>query len=236
MERLVHFIDLGLISYKEAFEIQTLEQKKLINRKLDVRDGKLIVEKGIINKLLFCEHLPVYTLGRSGSMDNLLFNEIDLRKKNIEFHKTNRGGDITFHGHGQIVGYPIFDLDIFFHDVHKYVRLLEEAIIKTLNYFGIYSSRIDGLTGVWIKGNESEKDRRICAIGVHMSRWVTLHGFAFNVNTDLDFFKGIIPCGISDNNKEVTSMKEELGVEIDLVLVKEKLKKSLEEVFDFKYV
>jgi len=235
MLRIVEYIDLGKISYQDAFEIQKEAQQELVKRKIAIRDGIQSKDVELINKLFFCEHNPVYTLGKSGSIENLLLNESQLEDGGIEFYKTNRGGDITYHGPGQIVGYPIFDLDIFFHDVHKYVRLIEEVIIKTLNKFSIDSCRIDGLTGVWIKGDNGASDRKICAIGVHISRWITLHGFALNVNTDLNYFNGIVPCGIDDKDKEVTSIQQEIGKKVSLDDVKQELLKSFKEVFDVEY-
>lgn len=222
---------MGIISYQKALKHQVEVQKELISRKLMIRDSLNLEEMELVHSLFFCEHKPVYTLGRSGSVDNLLFNEEQLSSKDIAFYKTNRGGDITYHGPGQLVGYPVFDLDDFYHDVHRYVRDIEEVIIKTIGEFGIKSQRIEGLTGVWIKGNNGKADRKICAIGVHISRWVTLHGFALNINTDLEYFNGIVPCGISDTSKEVTSMQMELGKRIEFDDVKRSLLKNLSEVF-----
>lgn len=233
----VNFEDLGYISYSDALERQVYLRNRLVDRKLNIRKG-IIEEKetDLIHSLLFCQHKPVYTLGKSGSLSHLLLNEKELALKEIEFYRTNRGGDITYHGPGQLVGYPIFDLDDFFNDVHKYVRLLEEVIIQSLLVFHIKSTRIEGLTGVWIKGSKGEKDRKICAIGIHMSRWVTLHGFALNINTELNYFSGIVPCGISNNDKDVTSMEIELKKTLDLEHVKSIVKDKFKEVFGFEYI
>jgi lipoyl(octanoyl) transferase len=176
------------------------------------------------------------TLGRSGSEDHLLFDEAGLQAKGIEFFKINRGGDITYHGPGQIVGYPIFDLDEFFTDVHRYVRYLEEAVIRTLADYGITDAyRIKEYTGVWLPQKGWLPKRKICAIGVHLSRWVTMHGFAFNVNTDLGYFRHIVPCGINDKDKDVTSLANELGHTMDEHEVKEKLRHHLAELFGFEF-
>ncbi len=229
--------DLGNIGYETALKEQYDYQQKLIRRKLNIRDGKQMAEhEELIHNLFFCEHKPVYTLGKSGSFDNLLLNEEQLAGRGIEFHKSSRGGDITYHGPGQLVGYPVFDLDEFYHDVHKFVRDIEEVIILSLKEYDIDSVRIPGLTGVWIKGEGKAKDRKICAIGIHISRWVTLHGFALNVNTDLDYFSGIIPCGIEDQNKDVTSIEKELGGKVDFEDVKKNVKQKFKEVFDLNFL
>lgn len=233
----VIFKDLKQINYKKAWDYQTkIFQKtvnqKLINRKLEI-NHQAPTEK-TQNHLLFCEHNPVFTLGKSGDEKNLLISEELLKHFNIEYYKINRGGDITFHGPGQIVGYPIFDLDYFFTDIHKYLRYIEEAIIVTLAEYNIIGSRIDGLTGVWLDVNDNLKARKIAAIGVKASRWVTMHGFALNVNTDLDYFNKIIPCGISD--KQVTSMQKELGFKVNFEEVKQKLLLNLASIFDFETI
>ena len=225
------------MAYQEAWDYQTDLFKKAIALKLQNRTHK---EKGeaidtVKHFLLFCEHPPVYTLGKSGSIDNLLMSEAELEANGVTFFKINRGGDITYHGPGQITGYPIFDLDEFFTDVHKYVRFLEEAIIRTLATYGIEGERDSGYTGVWLPEKEGKPRRKICAIGVHMSRWVTMHGFAFNINTDLNYFKNIIPCGIDEPNRDVTSLQAELGRIVDMLEVKERLKKSFAEVFEFEF-
>jgi len=186
--------------------------------------------------LLFVEHTPVYTLGKSGSMDHLLLTPEEQKILGVEFFKINRGGDITYHGPGQITGYPIFDLEEFFTDVHKYVWSIEESIIQTLKAYGLESRRIQGFTGVWIPADERNPiNRKICAIGVHMSRWVSMHGFAFNVNTDLSYFDRIVPCGIVDPDKGVTSLEKELGKKMDLTEVKLKLKDTFASVFNFEF-
>lgn len=234
----VLFKDLGRISYREAWDMQQslhneLMQRKKANRLAEENHTDL---EPLHHYLLFCEHNPVFTLGKSGSMDHLLLNEEALAEKGIEFFKINRGGDITFHGPGQIVGYPIFDLDDFFTDVHKYVRNLEEAVIRTLGEYGLEGNRIKEYTGVWLPATQVLPARKICAIGVHLSRWVTMHGFAFNVNTQLGYFHHIIPCGINDKNKAVTSLALELGKEIDIEEVKGKLRKHYADLFGFEYV
>lgn len=189
-----------------------------------------------LNQLIFCEHSHVYTLGKSGSENHLLINKSKLESESIEFFKINRGGDITYHGPGQITGYPIFDLDEFFTDVHKYVRYLEEVIIRTIAEYGLHGVRLKEYTGVWLAPEkEGEPYRKICAIGVHLSRWVTMHGFAFNVNTDLDYFDFIVPCGIDDGDKTVTSLSRELGTIIDMEEVKQKLRHHFKTLFEFEY-
>ena len=182
------------------------------------------------NHLLFVEHPNVYTLGKSGNVNHLLINEIQLEEKKATYYKINRGGDITYHGPGQLVGYPILDLDYFFSDIHKYLRLLEETIILTLDEYGIKAGRSKGETGVWLDEDNVFKARKICAMGVRCSRWVTMHGWGFNVNSNLDYFKNIIPCGIQD--KAVTSLNKELGHDVDLNEVKQKLKKHFSQLFD----
>ena len=224
------------MDYQKAWDYQTkifdeIVASKSVNRKKE--DEGLIVEK-TKNHLIFCEHPHVYTLGKSGKESHLLMNSTQLADNDISYHKINRGGDITYHGPGQIVGYPIFDLDNFFTDIHKYLRFIEEAVILTLAEYGIEAGRIDGLTGVWLDINDPIKSRKICALGVKCSRWVTMHGFAFNVNTDLSLFNNIVPCGIDD--KAVTSMQKELRKEIDITEVKEKLLVNLANLFDFDIV
>ena len=225
---LVHLHDLGLMDYKEAWDYQETLFKKAIDLKIAKRNGE--TEEIPDNHLLFCQHPHVFTLGKSGNTQNLLLNEAELNTHNASFYKINRGGDITYHGPGQLVVYPIFDLEQFFTDIYKYLRFLEEAVILTLKDFGILSGREVGLTGVWIDG-ETKNARKICAMGVKSSRWVTMHGIGFNVNTDLNFFSHIIPCGIED--KAVTSMQRELGKETNLAEVSLHLKKHLAELFDF---
>ena len=231
----VKFINLGLIDYKEAW----MFQEKLFQAIIDVkranrkREDTGIALEPIQSKLIFCEHPHVFTLGKSGQQSHLLVNEKQLAEKGARFYKINRGGDITYHGPGQLVGYPIFDLDHFFTDIHKYLRYLEEAVIRTLDEYGINGGRIKGATGVWLDW-DNHKARKICALGVRSSRWVTMHGFAFNVNSDLNYFSNIIPCGISD--KTVTSLEKELGRTIDMQEVQEKVKKHLQELFEMTLV
>ncbi len=231
--RTVHFEDLHRIDYAEAWAYQTKLFQATIDRKVANRDkpeAELIVTE---DHLLFCEHLHVYTLGKSGKVSHLLLNEQGLRDKGVQFFPIDRGGDITYHGPGQIVGYPIFDLDHHFTDIHRFLRTLEEAIIGTLEAYGIKAGRIEGLTGVWIDFNEPVKARKICAFGIRASRWVTMHGFAFNVNTDLSYFENIVPCGIKD--KGVTSLAKEMGHDVDINEVKERLKVELANLFDVEY-
>jgi len=228
---------LGSKDYLETWDYQKSLLKEVIDRKLNNRhltpeDPAYEQQK---HYLLFCHHPAVYTLGKSGSMDNLLLNEAELNAASIDFYKINRGGDITFHGPGQVVGYPIFDMDCFFTDIHKYVRFLEEVIIRTLDEYDIIGTRIEGFTGVWIEGENDGPNRKICAIGVHLSRWVTMHGFAFNVNTDLKYFNYIVPCGINDEDKTVTSLAKELGKEVDMEEVMEKLRHHFSELFKFEF-
>ncbi|MBK7131002.1 MAG: lipoyl(octanoyl) transferase LipB [Crocinitomicaceae bacterium] len=226
----VHCENLGLRDYKEVWDYQEDKFKKVIDQKMVLReqpDADLPT-----HSLLFCEHPHVYTLGKSGEENHLLINEDDLKKHGATFYKINRGGDITYHGPGQIVMYPIFDLDQFFTDIHKYMRYLEEAVILTLSEFGIVGGRVNGLTGVWIDGGTADA-RKICAMGVKSSRWVTMHGIALNVNTDLSYFNHIVPCGIVD--KSVTSMEKELGKPVDINAVRESLRINMSNVFDYDY-
>ncbi|MGV6860700.1 MAG: lipoyl(octanoyl) transferase LipB [Putridiphycobacter sp.] len=227
----VKFVDLGLIDYKQAWDYQEEVFKKAIDLKIQHRDGKtqLLPE----HQLIFCEHPHVYTLGKSGSEQNLLIGEAILKQKGATYYKINRGGDITYHGPGQLVAYPILDLDQFFTDIHKYMRFLEESVILTLKEFGILAGRVEGLTGVWVDGGQPN-ERKICAMGVKSSRWVTMHGLALNVNPDLSYFNNIVPCGITD--KAVTSMEKELGTKVDFKKVESVLKEKLAEVFEFEYL
>jgi len=229
----VQFQDLGRMSYVDAWEYQTQVHESL--KAIKKEFGWEKAPSPPAHRLLFVEHNPVYTLGKSGSVDHLLLDEDGLKNKGVEFHKINRGGDITFHGPGQIVGYPIFDLDWFFHDVRKYVWSLEEGVIRTLSAYGIPAERYEGYTGVWLPPTEVLPWRKICAIGVHVSRWVTLHGFAFNVNTDLSYFRGIVPCGIASGAHEVTSLSAEMGGDLDIEEVKFSLRQNLAAVFGFTY-
>lgn len=224
----IEFRDLGTVDYRTAWDLQEQLFNAVIMRKLRYRSNESLKSEQI-SYLLFCEHPHVYTLGKSGAMSNLLANQDLLNEKKISFFKTNRGGDITYHGPGQIVGYPILDLDLFFTDIGKYLRYVEESIILTLAEYGIEAGRSKGQTGVWLDPQSPSKARKICAIGVRCSRWVTMHGFAFNVNTDLSYFNYIIPCGITD--KSVTSMEKELGKKVDMQEVKDKLVKHFSELF-----
>ena len=226
----VIFKDLGIIDYKEAWDFQEAIFKETVQQKIDARNG--LTTEPTKNYLLFCEHPHVYTLGKSGSKENLLLDENGLANYNATYYEINRGGDITYHGPGQLVGYPIFDLDHFFTDIHKYLRYLEEAVIQTVADFGIVAGRVDGLTGVWVDF-DGENPRKICALGVKSSRWVTMHGIGFNVNSDLSYFSHIIPCGIQD--KAVTSMEQELGKKLDMNAVAEVLKVKLADLFGFVY-
>ncbi|PTB97874.1 lipoyl(octanoyl) transferase [Marivirga lumbricoides] len=222
------FISLGELDYQKAWDYQ----EELFKSTIDIKTANRKLEKDDVtpNYLIFLEHPHVYTLGKSGDEANLLLDQQGLKEKNATYYKINRGGDITYHGPGQIVGYPILDLDNFFTDIHKYLRLLEEAVILTLKEYKIEAGRIPGLTGVWIDFEEGAKNpRKICALGVKSSRWVTMHGFAFNVNTDLTYFKNIIPCGIDD--KAVTSMEFELGQKQNIEEVSNKLKSHIATLF-----
>lgn len=230
----VEFRDLGLIDYQNAWNYQESLFGETVAIKIKNRNLPASEQSPTPNYLLFVEHPHVYTLGKSGKQENLLLDESGLREKNATFYKINRGGDITYHGPGQLVGYPILDLDNFFTDIHKYLRLLEEAVILTLNEYGLEAGRIDGLTGVWLDPIQQVNPRKICALGVKSSRWVTMHGFAFNINSDLNFFGNIIPCGIDD--KAVTSLQKELGREIPMEEVKEKMKKHLSVLFEMELI
>jgi lipoyl(octanoyl) transferase len=231
MSRQVQFIDFGTKEYKETWDLQEeLFQKnvaiKLANRSAGLPDGE-----GTVDRLIFVEHPHVYTLGKSGDAFHLLISEQKLREINAIYFPINRGGDITYHGPGQIVGYPLLDLEHYFTDIHKYMRYLEEAIIRTLAHYGLVGTRIEGLTGVWLKNADGSGERKIAALGVKCSRWLTMHGFAFNVNTDLSYFNHIVPCGIAD--KKVTSLEVELGSKCNIEEVKQILLKELVAVFEF---
>ena len=231
MNKKVALQDLGFKAYQETWDYQTELLQEIVKTKFDNRqNGTNTITK---NHFLFVEHPHVYTLGKSGDMSNLLLNETQLKEKGIEFFKINRGGDITYHGPAQIVGYPILDLENFFTDIHKYLRLLEETIILTLAEYGLKATRSDGETGVWLDVG-TPFARKICAMGVRASRWVTMHGFALNVNTNLGYFDHIIPCGI--RGKAVTSLQLELGREIPLEEVKEKIKKHFCHLFEAELV
>jgi lipoyl(octanoyl) transferase len=228
------FQDLGLMDYKACWDYQEKLFNETVNLKISNRD--LPEEKQIPTKnyLLFVEHPHVYTLGKSGDEKNLLLNEKQLLDKHANYYKINRGGDITYHGPGQLVAYPILDLDNFFTDIHKYLRLLEETIILTLKEYGVESGRSKGETGVWLDAEDKFKARKICAMGVRCSRWVTMHGWGFNVNSELNYFDNIIPCGIND--KAVTSLNEELGRNVDMQEIKEKLKKNFSNLFEAEFI
>jgi lipoyl(octanoyl) transferase len=222
----IEVVDCGLRSYQPMWELQEERMSQIVAIKRANRSDD--TESLTPNYFYWVEHPPVITLGKSGLPKHLLLNELQLKEKGIEFFTTNRGGDITFHGPGQIVGYPVLDLENFFTDIHKYLRLLEEVIILTLHEYGLSGERSEGETGVWL-GVGSPAARKICAMGVKASRWVTIHGFALNVNTDLSYFDYIIPCGIQ--GKAVTSLQQELGKEIPLLEVKEKIAKHFSLLF-----
>jgi lipoyl(octanoyl) transferase len=229
-KQVVFFKDLGKMDYKTAWDYQESLLKENLEKKKAAMESGEKGDPGTNHFLLFVEHPPVYTLGKSGKIEHVLINEEQRREKGIEFYQTNRGGDITFHGPDQVVGYPIFDLEKFYTDIGRYLRDLEEVIILTLQEYGITAGRSAGETGVWIDALIPGKERKICAMGVRCSRWITMHGFALNVNTDLGYFNHIIPCGIQ--NKKVTSLKEETGNEVSMNEVKEKLKRNFESVFN----
>ena len=228
----VQLEDLGLIDYKQCWDYQTKlfdasVQLKIKNRKFP--ENRISTK----NHLIFCEHPHVYTLGKSGDLKNLLIDDPKRKEKNISFYKINRGGDITYHGPGQLVVYPILDLDYFFSDIHKYLRLLEESVILTLADYGVIGQRLDGFTGVWVDA-EKKTPRKICAIGVKCSRWVTMHGIGFNINSNLDYFKHIVPCGIED--KSVTSLQKEINQKIDMKELKLRFKKNFKILFGINWV
>jgi lipoyl(octanoyl) transferase len=235
LKQQVNFRDLGDMRYQAAWDFQ----EQLLQESVSIKTAARNQETGLLtdpmslatrHHLLFVEHPAVYTLGKSGNLANVLLSEENLAARGIDFFRTNRGGDITFHGPGQLVGYPILDLEKFYTDIGKYLRNLEEAIILTLEEYGLKGERSKGETGVWLDPDKKGKERKICAIGVRSSRWVTMHGFALNVNTDLNYFNFIIPCGIQD--KQVTSLQRELGREIDFDEVKEKVRKNFAKVFE----
>lgn len=253
MKQLVEFEDLGAMPYKEAWDYQETLLQRNLKVKSDLRSGAGSREPVVVSgeslvasgqsipnpqfpipstehHFLIVEHPPVYTLGKSGDIKNILISEEERMARGIEYYPTNRGGDITFHGPQQIVGYPILDLEKFETDIGKYLRKLEEVIILTMAEYGLKGERSKGETGVWIEPGTKGKERKICALGVRCSRWVTMHGFAFNVNTDLNYFNYIIPCGIE--NKAVTSLQHELGTSVDFEDAKEKVKRNFEIVFD----
>ena len=225
MNNKIFFKDLGLRSYKEVWDLQEVLLKQNVDKKVKEETRSLTN-----HHLLFVEHPPVYTLGKSGKKEHILINEAEMKEKEIEFFHINRGGDITFHGPGQLVGYPILDLDKFKTDLGWYLRSLEEVFIATMAEYGLKGDRSPGETGVWIDPDKKGKERKICAMGIKCSRWITMHGFAFNVNTDLQYFNYIVPCGIE--NKQVTSLEKELGRKLDMQEVKEKVKRNFELVFN----
>jgi lipoyl(octanoyl) transferase len=234
LNKQTQFIDLGLIDYQQAWDYQTDLFNKSLEIKKQNRDLPNNEQQITNNYLIFCEHPHVYTLGKSGEEKNLLIKKEDLHTIQASFYPINRGGDITYHGPGQLVVYPIIDLENFFTDIHQYMRLLEEAVIQTLAEFKIVGGRITGLTGVWIEHENEWTTRKICAMGVKTSRWVTMHGLALNVNIDLSYFKHIVPCGI--DNKAVTSLEKEIGKPIDMVLVKSILKEKMVSLFEMTLV
>ena len=227
MNRTIKLTDLGFKDYKEVWEYQSQLLEEIVATKTENRKNQ--IQKSTQNHFLFVEHPHVYTLGKSGDLSNLLLNELQLAAKGATFYKINRGGDITYHGPGQIVGYPILDLENFFTDIHKYLRLLEETIILTLADFGLQGERSPGETGVWLDVG-TPFVRKICAMGIRSSRWVTMHGFALNANVDLGYFDNIIPCGI--RGKAVTSMEVELGQKVDLKAIKSKILKHFMQLFE----
>jgi lipoyl(octanoyl) transferase len=231
----VLFSDWGMLGYEEAWKQQEALLQENLQAKATFNTNNSYVNYNAAlaptrHHFVFVEHPPVYTLGKSGLMEHILISEEEMQQKNIQFFKTNRGGDITFHGPQQIVGYPILDLEKFYTDIGKYLRNLEEIVIRTLHDYGLKGERSPGETGVWINATIPGRERKICAMGVRCSRWITMHGFAFNINTDLSYFNYIIPCGIQ--NKKVTSLQQETGTTIALSEVKQKLKYYFEEIFD----
>ncbi len=232
MHQKVQFSDLGSMEYGEAWKFQESLLLQNADIKKKIANGSLVEDT--IHHLLFCEHPPVYTLGKSGKEEHVLVSKEELAKRNIAYYETNRGGDITFHGPGQIVGYPILDLEKYYRDIGRYLRSLEEVIILSLAEYGIKGERSKGETGVWIDVDNKMKARKICAMGVRCSRWITMHGFALNVNTNLDYFTMIVPCGIAD--KQVTSIQKELGIELDIETVKKVLIDKFQAVFDCQVV
>jgi lipoyl(octanoyl) transferase len=226
--------DLGVMDYKACWDYQEELFNLTISQKIKNRDLPPEQQIPTKNHLLFVEHPHVYTLGKSGDEKNLLLDEAGLEQKGATYYKINRGGDITYHGPGQLVAYPILDLDHFFTDIHKYLRLLEETIIVTIAEYGVKGGRRKGETGVWIDPDDEKKARKICAMGVRCSRWVTMHGWGFNVNSNLGYFNNIIPCGISD--KAVTSLQHETGHEIPMTEIKEKLLRNFARIFEAKIV
>ncbi|MCS3800471.1 lipoyl(octanoyl) transferase LipB [Niastella sp. OAS944] len=255
IKQAVQFRDLGQIEYRDAWELQerllqeNVAVKTELRKRMAALEEELAIDNGQLamntadnedvapttnHYLLFVEHPPVYTLGKSGAIENVLISEEERAAKGISFYNTNRGGDITFHGKEQLVGYPILDLERFYTDIGKYLRNLEDVIIATMADYGLKGERSPGETGVWMDADIKGRERKICAMGIRCSRWVTMHGFAFNVNTDLTYFDYIIPCGIQ--NKQVTSLEKELGRKLDMAEVKERVKFHFERVFDVELI
>ena len=230
----VLYQDIGVRDYEDTWHFQESIFRKLIDNKLHNQQGVLPLKNSSPGTLIFVEHPHVYTLGRSGSQKNLLVDYIQLQAKDAKFYRTDRGGDITYHGPGQLVGYPIFDLDEIKINLKEYIYNLEETVIVTISHFGISGSRLGGATGVWIDPDKKGKARKICAIGVKASRYITMHGFAFNVNTDLTYFNYINPCGFTD--KGVTSLEKELGGKQDFNCVKILVRNNLQKIFDLNWV
>lgn len=229
----VIFTDLGRMDYKQAWDFQENIFNQTVKTKIHNRVVGAVLQP-ITHHLLFCEHNPVITLGKNANANNVLLSESVLQKRNIAMFPINRGGDVTFHGPGQIVGYPILDLDTFYTDIGRYLREIEEVIIRTIAEYGVTGERLPGVTGVWLDADSPFRARKICAIGIRCSRWVTMHGFAFNVNTDLSYFETIIPCGLND--KQVTSLAKEIGQEVPMEEVKDKVKFHFEKVFQCKLI
>jgi lipoyl(octanoyl) transferase len=234
MQTRVKFKDLKLIDYQKAWDLQEDVFQQTLREKLDKQRSKDKENMDLEYNLFFCEHYHVYTLGKSGKEQNLLIDAIQLQAKNATFHKTNRGGDITYHGPGQIVGYPILDLEAFELGIRTYIEKLEESVIRTIAHYGLVGTRLKGATGVWLDVGIAGKTRKICAIGVRANRYVSMHGFAFNVNTDLDYFGYINPCGFVD--KGVTSLEKELGRKMDIEIIKQELLEEMTEVFGWKLI
>ncbi|MGP8215092.1 MAG: lipoyl(octanoyl) transferase LipB [Bacteroidia bacterium] len=234
MNRRVIFRDIGHIDYKEAWDYQESLFKEVVSKKLANRELPEETKQYTGNYLIFCEHPHVFTIGKSGHEENLLIKQEQLQQRNIAYYKINRGGDITYHGPGQVVAYPIFNLDYFFTDIHRYMRFLEEAVIQMLAEYGLKGERVKGMTGVWLDAEHPGKARKICAMGVRTSHWVTMHGIALNVQPDLNYFSLIIPCGIS--GRAVTSMAQELKYIPNQEEVKTCLKKHIAEVFELEFI
>lgn len=229
--RQIHFYDLGNIEYGKAWQLQEELLKEAVSEKSKrITGGDSYAPQPIKNYLLFCEHPHVYTLGKSGDEKNLLVNDEELAALSATYYKTNRGGDITYHGPGQIVGYPVLDLEQFFTDLGRYMRSIEQVIINTLAHYNIEAGRLQGEPGVWLDPDDAQKARKICAVGVKASRWVTIHGWALNVNTDMSYFGHIVPCGITD--KAVTSMEQELGTPLDIDAVRKVVRTEFAKVFE----